>query len=194
VRSVISPYLFPLAPDGAPIGVLTPAPTPGVFASVDGLDFTQDRVTVVHGRDARLDQPNEFVATVDAARVLWAHVGQVIPMGAYTDAQTSLPGFGTAKVARHLRIDARLVGIVVVNTQLLEDDVDRFPSTSGFMFFTPALARQLPGTRARTSTGYSSAREPGASPASSNGPTRSFPPGHGGPRCRRRSWPRSSAP
>ncbi len=143
VRAVISPYISPLTPSGAPVGVLTSAPTPGPLASVDGLDFTQDRVTVVHGRSPNLGRPDEFVATADGARVLGARVGQVVPIGAYTNAQVSLPAFGTPRVPPHVRIDAKLVGIVVVNTQLIQDDVDRFPSTSGYAFFTPALSRQL---------------------------------------------------
>ncbi len=143
VRTLISPFIVPSAPNGAPIGVLTNTPTPGVLGSVDGLDFTQDKVTVVQGRNANLGRPDEFVATADTARVLGAHVGQVIPVGAYTYAQVTTPAFGTPRVAPYLRIDAKLVGIVVVNTQLIQDDVDRFPSTTGYVLFTPALSRQL---------------------------------------------------
>ena len=76
--------------------------------------------------------------TAAAAQVLGVHVGQVVPLGAYTNAQANSPGFGTPSVAPHLRIDAKLVGIVVLNNQVVQDDVDRLPA---FVLFTPALTR-----------------------------------------------------
>ena len=43
-------------------------------------------------------------------------------------------------MAPALKVDIRLVGIVVLNRQVVEDDVD---STSGFLIFTPALVRAV---------------------------------------------------
>jgi FtsX-like permease family len=74
-----------------------------------------------------------------AARLLGVHVDETVAMGLYTDAQTQLPGFGTPSVPPRLRIAAKVVGIAVVNNQVVEDDVDR---AYGFVFVTPALMRE----------------------------------------------------
>jgi hypothetical protein len=54
---------------------------------------------------ARQDREDEFVATAQAAHLLGWHVGQVIPMGFYTNAQSP-----TSKPLR--RLGMRLTGIV----------------------------------------------------------------------------------
>jgi hypothetical protein len=108
--------------------------------SINGEYFNQDRVTVTAGRMADPKRADEFVATALAERLLGWHVGQVIPMGAYTDAQTSEPGFGTPRVRPHLRLGMRLTGTVVFNDQVVLDEVDRFPA---LVLFTPALTRPL---------------------------------------------------
>ena len=139
---------FPLGRTGAPI--LPPAYLSGEVegvGSVDGEYFGQDRVTVTAGRMADPDRAGEFVATAQAERLLGWHVGEVIPMGFYTDAQTGEPGFGTAKVKVHRRLNMRLAGTVVFNNEVVVDEVDRFPA---FLLFTPALTRPLsmgPGYR-----------------------------------------------
>ena len=123
---------FPLTRTGAPI-------IPAAFrygeafpvGSIDGEYFGQDRVTVTSGRMARPDRADEFVATAQAAHLLGWHVGQVIPMGFYTNAQSP-----TSKPLR--RLGMRLTGIVVFNNEVVLDDVDRFPA---FVLFTPALTR-----------------------------------------------------
>ena len=123
---------FPLTRTGAPI-------IPAAFrygeafpvGSIDGEYFGQDRVTVTVGRMARPDRADEFVATAQAAHLLGWHVGQVIPMGFYTNAQSP-----TSKPLR--RLEMRLTGIVVFNNEVVLDDVDRFPA---FVLFTPALTR-----------------------------------------------------
>ena len=74
-----------------------------------------------------------------AAQLLGVHVGQVVPLGLYTAAQTNLPGFGTRSVVPRLEVRARLVGIVALNTELVQDDIDR---TYGFVVVTPALIRE----------------------------------------------------
>ena len=109
-------------------------------ASVDGLFFDQDRLAVTAGRMADPDRPNEIVMTASAAHLLGVHVGEVIPYGVYTGAQTSLPGFGTARVAPHIRFDASVVGLVQQSNAIVQDDIDQFPT---FVFFTPALGREV---------------------------------------------------
>ena len=121
---------FPLTRTGAPI--IPPAfrfSQAIPIGSIDGEYFDQDRVTVTAGQMARPDQADEFVATALAARLLGWHVGQVIPMGFYTNSQSA-----TSKPLRQLRM--RLTGIVTFNNEVVLDDVDRYPS---FVLFTPAL-------------------------------------------------------
>ena len=140
VESSVYLNIAPLAPDGAPrISQVTNLAT---VASVDGLLFNQDRAAVVDGRMADPGRADEVMMNADAARILGVHVGQTIAMGAYSGAQTALPGFGTPKVRPALRIDARLVGIIVLSNQVVQDTVDRYPD---FVIFTPALARRLLG-------------------------------------------------
>ena len=61
-------------------------------------------------------------------------------MGVYSSNQFGLPGFGTPSVAPLRRIDMKLVGLVVFNNQVIEDDADRLPTD---VLFTPALTRTL---------------------------------------------------
>jgi hypothetical protein len=135
--------ILPLAPDGAPADPASAAPGNG-RGSIDGLNFDLDRVTVIQGRMADPERADEFVTDAMDAQLGGVHVGDLVPFGVYTNEQTSSPGFGTASVPAHLRIDARLVGIVVLNRTLVQDDVDAgFSLVNGL--FTPALTRPLLG-------------------------------------------------
>jgi hypothetical protein len=138
VRSVIAFTSLPLDASGKPDP--TNVPMLAAAGSFDGLAFTQDRVAVRHGRLPNLARSDEFVSTVDGAHLLGMQIGQVKSFGVYTSAQAVLPGFGTARVAPYYTITARLVGTVVLNNQLIQDDIDRYPA---FLFFTPATTRHL---------------------------------------------------
>jgi len=123
---------FPLTPKDT--AILPVAFTSGEIqpiGSIDGLYFDQDRVTVAAGRMADPRRADQFVATATAARLLGWHVGEVIPMGFYTNSQgpSSKP---------NLRLRMTLVGTVVFNDEVVLDDVDRFPT---YLLFTPALAK-----------------------------------------------------
>ena len=132
--------VFPLRRTGAPVFSPYLSGKAETVGSVDGEYFDQDRVAVTAGRMADPKRADEFVATALAERLLGWHVGQVIPMGAYTNAQTNEPAFGTARVKPHLRLDMRLTGTVVLNNQVVLDEVDHFPA---YVLFTPALTRPL---------------------------------------------------
>jgi hypothetical protein len=138
LRSLVVPTIAPMAPNGAPN--LAMAAQLGIGGSVDGDLSYQDRVTVVRGRMSDPTRVDEFVVTAAAAGVLGVHVGQVVPLGAYTSAQTNSEGFGTPSVAPHLRINAKVVGIVVLNNQVVQDDIDRLP---GFVLLSPAATRLM---------------------------------------------------
>ena len=126
-----------LGRDGAPLDVSAQLIMAG---STDGLYRAQDRVTVLHGRMADPTRTDEAVLTADAAHALKVRLGQVVPFGFYSSEQSAQPGFGTASVPPKVRVEVKVVGIVAINTQVVQDDIDRFPA---FMLFTPALTRQL---------------------------------------------------
>ncbi len=140
-RSALYINAFPLARTGA--AIIPPSYVDDevtALGSLDGEYFDQDRVTVTRGRMAGLDAANEFVATTQAAQLLGWHVGQVVPVGFYTGAQTNEPGFGTTKMKPTLQLDMKLVGLVVFNNEVVLDEVDRYPA---FLLFTPAVTRPL---------------------------------------------------
>jgi len=128
----------PMRPDGAPaIGHLAQIYS---AASVDGLYFNQDRVAVTQGRMADPRRPDEFVMTPVAAHLLGLHVGETVPYGFFTNRQASLPGIGTPSVQPYRRIDAKLVGLVVLSSEIVQDQVDRLPA---LVLFTPAFAKEV---------------------------------------------------
>jgi hypothetical protein len=132
---------LPLGRTGAPI--IGPAVLSGEVAtigSINGEYFDQDRVAVTAGRMADTNRADEFVATAEAERLLGWHVGQVITMGLYTNAQSDESAFGTAKVRPKLRLDMKLVGTVAFNNEVVLDEVDRYPT---FLLFTPAATRPV---------------------------------------------------
>jgi FtsX-like permease family len=134
---------LPLQRDGSPLNApnfAAPAAGNG-YGSVDGMYFDQDKVTVTEGRMADPDRPNELMLSAEGASALGVHVGDVLPVGIYTNAQTQLPGFGTVLVKPSRIIDEKVVGIAEFNTSVVEDQVD--VSNQPNNLFTPALTRQL---------------------------------------------------
>ncbi len=108
--------------------------------SVNGLYFNQDRVTVIRGRMTDPRRPDQVVMNAQAARELGLHVGAVVPLGFYTNAQASSPGYGTPRVRPVVRIEARIVGLVEFSNAVVQDDIDR---PQGYLLLTPALTRIL---------------------------------------------------
>jgi hypothetical protein len=128
----------PLTRDGAPrIAVTSQA---YLVASINGLFYSQDAMGVTQGRMASPKRADEIVMASSTAKVLGLHVGQSIPFGFYSDAQQSLPGFGTADVKPALRVDLRLVGLSEFSAQVVEDDVDISPT---FIPLSPVLTRTI---------------------------------------------------
>ena len=134
---------LPLTKNGLPASdpnFYTPAAGNG-YGSVNGLYFDQDRVGASKGRVADPNRPDELMLTAAGAAELGVHVGSVLPVGIYTNAETELPAFGTAKVKPVRIVDEHIVGIAVFNSSLVQDDVDAAGSPNNL--FTPALTRQL---------------------------------------------------
>ena len=128
----------PLTPNGTPRIRVTGLAYP--VASVNGLFYSQDRVAVTEGRMASTSRTDEITMAPVVAKLLGFHVGQTIPFGFYSGAQQNEPGFGTAAVKPALRINMHLVGLTESNAQIVEDDVDTFPT---FIPLTPAFAREV---------------------------------------------------
>ena len=138
VVTALGPQMVPLAANGAPrLSVLSNVVITG---SLDGMSLTQDRLAVVEGRLANPRRADEIVMTASAARILGVRVGQMVPLGFYSNAQTNSPDFGSPRVVPRLKVKARLVGLVVLNTQLVQDDIDR---TYGTVFLDQALMQKL---------------------------------------------------
>jgi hypothetical protein len=136
---------LPLQHNGAPLNAPNfsqPAAGNG-YGSVDGLYLDQDKVTVTQGRMADSRRADELMLSAQGATALGVHVGSVLPVGIYTNAQTVLPGFGTARVKPIRIIDEKVVGIFVVPASVIADAVDAPDQPNNL--FTPALTRQLLG-------------------------------------------------
>jgi len=142
VESYASVNELPLGPNGVPPAGLTSGDANGT-GSIDGLLLDMDRATVTSGRMPDPARPDEVIVAAADARHFGLHVGQVIPVGFYTNDQINSPEFPSAAVPAHRRLDVRLVGIAVFNNALIQDDSD---ATSHLgLVFTPALTNQLLG-------------------------------------------------
>ncbi|MGA2528469.1 MAG: FtsX-like permease family protein [Acidimicrobiales bacterium] len=134
---------LPLQKDGRPLvapNFYAPAAGNG-YGSVDGMYFDQDKVTVVQGHMANPNRSDELMLSPSGASALGVHVGSVLPVGIYTNAETELPAFGTAKLKPNRVIDEHVVGIVEFSNGVIEDQVDA--SSVPNNLFTPALTQKL---------------------------------------------------
>lgn len=131
----------PLSPAGAPIATSGFTPQAGTsLGTVGGAYVHIDRLALITGRAAKPWRLDEFVTSPFAAATFGFHVGQVVPMGFYSNAQTNSPGFGTPAVQPYRKINMRLVGIGIPVYAVVTDDVD---AGGPLAFITPALTKQL---------------------------------------------------
>ena len=138
VERAVVPIGFELGSDGQGLGFLA---TVGLSGGADGLFFEQDRAVAIEGRMADPRRADEMVLTPDAARALRKDVGDVIPMGFWTLAQQgAVPFFEPPPVEPHVRVDVKVVGIVVLNSTVVQDDINRYPAPA---LFTPTLMHRL---------------------------------------------------
>jgi hypothetical protein len=138
VESASGIDVLPLTPSGHPISLGFPPAAGNSVGSVDGLYFDLVRVTIVGGRMADPNRVDEVMMLKDVAAMSSLHVGDTFRVGIYTNAQTQLPLFGTARVKPIRALDVKLVGTFVQPQALIQDDVDN--SASQF-FFTPAFTK-----------------------------------------------------
>lgn len=109
-------------------------------ASPDGLFERMDRLTPIRGRLADPRRIDEGVVDQNAARLLGLHVGSIVPLGVFTQAQASSSGFGSPRVQPIQRIEMHVVGVVDESSDVVQDDVDR---AFGFIYLTPALLHDV---------------------------------------------------
>jgi hypothetical protein len=154
VRAVENEYNInaqPLGRNGYPLPPPAKADSLGISilnndGSIDGEFSDQDRLTAIAGRLANPKRANEIMVSSIVAEALSLHVGQVVPIGFYTDAQTTLPGYGTGgtatfKAKAHLAMDMKVVGIVTFNNQVVLDSLDA--TNTAQIVYTPALTHRL---------------------------------------------------
>ncbi len=141
----------PLGPDGFPAPPPPGAQSLGISilnndGSIDGELSDQDRLTAIRGRLADPSRADEIVVSAVLAQALRFHVGETVPFGFYTNAQTTLPGYGTGaggsfKTKAHLTMDMKLVGIVAFNNQVVLDSLGAVGTAQ--IVYTPALSRRI---------------------------------------------------
>ncbi len=139
-------YIAPLGENGV---ADLPAPLQNnevvTVGSVNGQFFTQDGVIADQGRLPDPSRPDEIAVTARAAALLHWHVGQRIPMGAYTFAQVADANGHPQKVPPAFRVTAEIVGIVALNNTVVNDAVDRYPT---YVIFTPAFTKEAVAAKA----------------------------------------------
>lgn len=139
IESAVFLSVFELEKSGDPNRSIFQGGRNAVLGSIDGLFFHQDRPAVVEGRMANPSDPDEVVMTAGAAKANHLHLGSIVPLAFYSAAQEDGPSFGTAKVQPILKLDVRVVGIVVLNLTVVQDSIDR----TNWTIFTPALTKHL---------------------------------------------------
>jgi hypothetical protein len=142
VQSFAGINTVPLGHDGVPISVPGFPAESGEGAGLLGSSVGGGLgVSVIQGRLPDPAHPDEFLVTVATARNFHLHVGEVVPFGVYTNAQTALPDFGRARIRPHSRFDGTLVGIVLTSDEVVQDDVD--VANDNLFVFSAALTRPL---------------------------------------------------
>ena len=132
--------VFPSGPNGKALKSAFNDDDVQDIGSEGGMYFTQDRVTVAEGHMADPKSADQMVATAEAARLSGWHLGETVRFGAYTLAQAEQPTFSPLTGEPSMRFSAKLVGLVVFSSQIVDDDVDRFPTN---VLMTPALTAKL---------------------------------------------------
>ena len=149
VASAPNLLVVPLGRDGKPLASAVNDDFVSAIGSVGGEYFTQDRLTVAKGRMADPASPDEMVATATAARMSGWHLGQTVRFGAFSVAQIA-GGADPLTAEPATRFSAKLVGVVVFPSQIINDDVDRYPT---YVLMTPALTDRLRASLAYPSYG-----------------------------------------
>ncbi len=113
---------------------------PAVLAGGTGGEFsTINRPFVTHGRLADPNRVDEVVVTQGEARLAGIHVGSVVPIGVFTNAQTQASDCCDATNKPYREVDLKVVGIVVLSNTVVQDDVDALGGE--YVVLTPTFDR-----------------------------------------------------
>jgi ABC-type lipoprotein release transport system permease subunit len=134
VRSYAGLDAYLLGTNGYPTAASESANVNDV-GSVNGLFFNQDRVSVVHGRIANPKKVDQIMMSVRAARELGLRVGETVRWGFAAGSDTATPPKAL------YRLNLTLVGTVVLNSAVVQDDVDADGAQP--VIFTPALTSRM---------------------------------------------------
>ena len=165
VAGTLGTFVAPLGPQGRPV---LPAALNdnrvATIGTVNGEYFRQDRIVADRGRLPDPARADEIVVTAESARLLGWHVGQVIPMGAFGFVQVASGASPADLGPPPVRVDARIVGVVAFSGNVVNDQVDRYPT---FVLFTPAFTQKLLAAQAAGFPNYAFRLDHGARDVSS---------------------------
>ncbi len=152
VRSLIDMNLIVLNAKGA----VVPASEGQSFTgSLNGEQFTQDRVLITNGRLPDPKKINQFAMDSATAKQFGFHLDQVVTFVAFSNKEIGLlnnlsPQTALKKLKPVLRLRATLVSTGAVQPHdLLQDQVDQ--GNGAVVLFTPALAKRLANCCVNTS-------------------------------------------
>jgi len=144
VKSLVEMDLLPLTASGAP---LFKANGQAMDGSVNGEEFTQDRLIITQGRMANARRADQFVMDSATEKILGFHLGEIVTFNAYSNYQVARLNSGLTpaifkSVKPVLHIKVKLVGVGAIQaTNLMQDQVDT--GNSSVVLFTPALTDRL---------------------------------------------------
>jgi hypothetical protein len=111
-------------------------------APVNGMFFDQDKVIADQGRLPDPRRADEFAVTAKSLELMHWRLGQTVPVGVFSLAQfaasSNITGF--PKVPPVLTVREHLVGVVALDTAVVHDEVDSYPT---LVIYTPALTSEL---------------------------------------------------
>ena len=113
----------------------------GANGSVNGLNFDEDRVIVTEGRMANPNRADEFVLDSGTARLYGYHLGETVPIGWVTNAQSQDEG-STIKVPPTQQVKMKLVGVGAIDLNGLFQDQGGV-GIDQIELFTPAFTHSL---------------------------------------------------
>jgi FtsX-like permease family len=121
--------------------VLAGESPPTFVGSWDGEFSAVDRATLLKGRFANPNRLNEAVMNPQAATEMGLHVGSVIQIPFYTDAQTRSATSAATLGKPFLVVNVRMVGEVFPAGPVVQSDIDTLGSAE--VIFSSALSRLL---------------------------------------------------
>jgi hypothetical protein len=144
VRSMADVNLLMLNPNGTPN---LASDGQSMSGSVNGEQFTQDRVIITNGRAPDPSKVNQFATDAATAKALGLHLGQVVTFNAYSNKEVGLldsmnPQEAIKMLKPVLKVHVKLVSTGALQpSSLLQDQVDA--GDGSVVLFTPALTKQL---------------------------------------------------